>query len=652
MRRLALATTLCGLCLLAGCSGGSLTTANLAEPEQSASAIRLTGAVHGGQQPIVGAHVYLLAANTTGYGNASVSLLTNVSGSTTLDTTLGAATNGDYYVTTDGSGTFSISSDYSCTAGQQVYLYALGGDAGSGPNSSAGLLAVLGNCPGGTFSTATFIDMNEVSTIAAAYALSGFASSATSVSSSSTSLAATGVKNAFAIASNLETLSTGVALATTPVANGGNGTVPQTEINSLANILADCINSNGAVTGPTSPTACYTLFTNTLSGGTTGAQPTNTATAAINIAHNPGVNVANLFPLQVGVAPFQPALTTAPNDFTIAISYTATSLNICNGVAIDASGDAWISNGNGADLTKLSPLGTPLSGATGYTGGGLTQPTGIAIDPTGNVWAVNENPNTISEFTSSGVAATNSPFGGGGLNGPTDIAIDASGDIWATNSAGASVSELSSAGAPKSPATTGFAGGGLQNPHGIAIDLSAHVWVTNTTSSTITELDSSGGVISAISGDGMSDPDGIAIDASGNVWSANLVGNNSDGFFTELNSSGANESGTLGFSGGGLDFPYSMAIDGSGNLWAYDLGARLSELNSSGVAVSGSSGYKNTSLGNPGAIAIDGSGNLWATNETFGANNVVEFIGIATPVVTPVVANLITPYGSHAVNVP
>jgi sugar lactone lactonase YvrE len=648
MRHLAIAATVCGLSLLAGCSGGSLVTPNLTELGHSTPAVQLTGAVHGGQQPIVGAHVYMFAANTTGYGNASVSLLTSVPGSTAQDTTVGAPTNGDYYVTSGSGGSFSISSDYTCTTGQQVYLYALGGDAGSGPNSSAGLLAVLGNCPGGTFSTSTFINMNEVSTIAAAYALSGFATDATDISSSPSNLAATGIKNAFANASNLETLSTGVALATTPVANGGNGTVPQTEINSLANILADCINSTGTVTGPTNPTACYTLFTNTLSGGTTGAQPTNTATAAINIAHNPGTNVANLFPLQVGVAPFQPALTTAPNDFSLAISFTGSSLNICNAVAIDASGNAWITNGNGENLTELSPLGSLLSGSTGYTGGGLTQPNMLAIDPTGNVWVVNENPSTISEFSPGGVAATHSPFSGGGIYEPYGIAIDASSDIWVTNAGGLSVSELSSAGAPISPITTGFTGGGLQNPQGIAIDISTHVWVTNTNTSAITELNSSGGVISAISGDGMNYPAGIAIDGSGNVWSANAGGS----IFTELSSTGTNESGTMGFGGGGLDEPSPMAIDGSGNIWAYDLGARLSELNSSGAAISPNYGYKNSTLGNPGTIAIDGSGNLWATNEAYGANNVTEFIGIATPVVTPIVANLITPYGSHAVNKP
>ena len=71
------------------------------------------------------------------------------------------------------SGRFTITGAYSCNPGSQVYLYALGGDPGAGVNSAAGLLAVLGNCPApGNFLAATpFVSVNEVSTIAAAYAM-------------------------------------------------------------------------------------------------------------------------------------------------------------------------------------------------------------------------------------------------------------------------------------------------------------------------------------------------------------------------------------------------------------------------------------------------------------------------------------------------
>jgi hypothetical protein len=153
--------------LLTGCS---LSRTAAPMPETGSA---FQGKVFGGQQPISGARVYLFAANTTGYGgpgiapstaNASISLL-NAGGAVQTDST-------GSYVTTDSGGNFSITGDYTCTANTQIYLYALGGNAGSGANSAAGLLAALGNCPGtGNFIAGMpFISVNEVSTIAAAYA--------------------------------------------------------------------------------------------------------------------------------------------------------------------------------------------------------------------------------------------------------------------------------------------------------------------------------------------------------------------------------------------------------------------------------------------------------------------------------------------------
>src|SRR5579863_8232485 len=92
-----------GCVLLSGCT---LSTTAAPSPETGAGAA-ITGRVMGGQAPLVGAHVYVLQTNTTGYGGAGIaasssnqskSLLTNVPGSTTLDTSCGP-TNGYYYVT-------------------------------------------------------------------------------------------------------------------------------------------------------------------------------------------------------------------------------------------------------------------------------------------------------------------------------------------------------------------------------------------------------------------------------------------------------------------------------------------------------------------------------------------------------------------------
>jgi hypothetical protein len=614
----------------------------------SSTGLAIQGMVHGGQQPVVGAQVYLFAANTTGYGNASVSLLANVPGSTTLDSS-GGPTNGDYYVTSGTGGSFTITGDYACTAGTQVYLYALGGNPGlaSGTNNTAsGLIAALGACPatGNFLTTAPFIVINEVSTVAAAYALSGFATDATHVSSSGTALANVGISNAFANVTNLEVLSTGASLAKTP---SGNGTVPQGLINTLADILAGCVNT----TGPSS-TICGSLLSTALPGGTTGTAPTETATAAINIAHNPGANISALYGIFFELppqAPFQPTLTAIPTDLTLALQFTGGGMENgeSNGfpfdIAIDNFGNAWIPTSFGGAVIKLSNLGAVLSGSKGYAVGGSLN--SIAIDPAGNAW-LSDGPNgVVAELSNSGGLL--SPAGGYSLGGYfafNGIAIDGAGNIWIPGDDSFNlingVVELSSSGAIIStPPSAGNPDGGY-DPSGpyaatfAAIDGSGNAWFTEgsggSTQVGVLELSNSGGVLSPATGYGVgSFGPGIAIDSSGSAWTPNLPGNS----VSKISSSGTV---TSGYTGGGLNEPVGIAIDGGGNVWVTNT-VGVTELSNSGMAMSPATGYfKNTNLSGLSGIAIDGSGDVWLpTLSTSLSSAVVELIGAATPVVTP-----------------
>src|ERR1700689_4899566 len=127
-----------GVCalVLIGCT---LTTT---APDASVPGTVLQGKVHGGQQPVVGAHVYLMAATVSGvgsagYGLASTSLLN--SALTGNSDSIGA------YVLTNSLGAFSLDSVsgsttyfYTCpSATTQVYLYVVGGNPGGGTNSAA-----------------------------------------------------------------------------------------------------------------------------------------------------------------------------------------------------------------------------------------------------------------------------------------------------------------------------------------------------------------------------------------------------------------------------------------------------------------------------------------------------------------------------------
>ncbi len=583
----------------------------------------MQGRVYGGQQPIVGAHVYFYAANTTGYGSASVSLLKSVSG-TTLDGS------GNYYVTTDANGNFSITGDYTCpSSASQVYLYSIGGNSGSGTNNpSAGLMAAVGTCPaGGTLSPSLFINVNEVSTVATAYAIAGFATDATHVSSSGTALAKTGIANAFANVANLETLSTGTALATTP---SGLGTAPQSAINTGANILSACVNSTGAVTGPANPTPCYTLFTNTLSGGTTGTQPTETATAEINIAHNPTANIAAIFSLASANPPFQPAVSTPGSDLTMEIYSGAGHLGAP--IAIDGQGNIWIADGqgfSGSSVIEIGPVGTSLpSGTAGYIG---VDPVSIAIDTSAspNIWIGNSNQSgvffTVSELSSSGTPSAFSPISGGGLSYPGAAAIDGSGNIWFASADGPSTQKISSSGSFLS-GTGGYTGVTASGVQGMAIDGSGNVWLNGGPQ----VISNSGAQLNQIFG-AWNSPAGVAVDSGGNAWIVDSANNNLHKITNGLTQ-------TV-YTGGGLSRPQGVAIDGGGNVWVANRnGNSVSEFSNSGTPISPAAGFAVNYFLSPAGIAIDGSGNVWVTNLSNGS--VTQVVGAAVPVITPIAAGL------------
>jgi streptogramin lyase len=606
----------------------------------------LQGVIHGGQQPVVGAKVYLLAANPTS-GGASISLLSAAKTGNAADS-IGS------YVLSGANGGFTISNDYTCTVGQQVYLYTLGGNPGGGTaNPSAGFLTVLGSCPAtGTFPSSTNLYIDEVTTVVSAYALAPFATDATHVSYSGTTLGLTGIQNAFASVANLVSLSTGTAYATTP---NGNAVVPQTTINTLANILAACTNSAGL--------NCTFLFASAKSAGTSGTTPTDTATAAINIAHYPAANASTLYTLQSAVAaPFLPdiATTSGPADFTLQLNYTGGGIAKPYGIAVDGAGSVWVANYGSTGVSKILASGAFAPGSP-FTGGGLGPAAAVAIDATGNAWLTNINSSTLSKFSNSGTAlSTAAGYSGGGIAGPDAIAFDANGYVWVGNSTrGTCVSEFTSLGV--AIPYTGGTRTGCSATFGLAIDANGYVWAVNNDGSSIAQLygsssASAAAVYRAAGNGGITSPDAIAIDSSSHVWVAN--GSRGSVSVSEYNANGTGTnvqalSGPSGTTGGGLATPYAVAVDGAGNIWfANSAGPSISEFNKSGAAVSPAStsttngGYigSNAALSSPYAIAVDGSGNVWVADE--GSSTVIQFYGIGSPVVTPIVASLLSPYGA------
>ena len=338
-----------------------------------ASTGSFSGVVQSGATPLNGAHVHLFAANTTGYGQASVSLLPGT----------GLTDSAGPYVLASSAGTFTIPAGLTCGTHQQVYLYATGGAAGAYSNAATGLLAVLGACGGIT--PTTIVTVDEATTIAAAYALSGYATTPTAVSSPSTTAAQTGIANAFLNAASLASTASGQAVATTT-----NGTAPQATVNTLANILNACVSS------ATGSASCTALFAATLA--------TDTASAALAIAHAQGANVAALYALQSSTAPFSPHLTAAPHDFALGVSFNGLLGYGTSGLAIDGSGNVWVFQyprnfQNAPYLTEFTSNGV-LEQGFDTTCNALTSstPNAIAIDPANNVFLLTTSGATYYDY--------------------------------------------------------------------------------------------------------------------------------------------------------------------------------------------------------------------------------------------------------------
>ena len=438
--------------LLSGCS---LAPAGAVAVKGSA----LHGTIYGGQQPVTGATLQLYAAGNTTYGvgyNAGNSALIPA-GSYYLGGAPGCVASGSQTcyanVVSDGSGSFTITNDYPCpTSTTPVYLVATGGSSanGSAANPNLGLMVALGAC--GLLSSSTSVSLNELTTVASIWALSPFMTSIANIGTSATN--SQGLLNAFAAVNKVVNIGSG---SFPGPALPANATLPIAKLNTLADILASCINSTGGTSGDHS--GCGNLFA---AATVNGVAPTDTITAAMNIAQHPGSSVNALLAIPSINDPFQPIVsaTSPPTDWTIAINYQGGGLSTPKGIAVDSSGNVWLPNYGNSSVTELNNTGAAVSGSSGYTVGSINLPVAIAVYVSGNAWIANSA--TVTEISASGLTGTN--FSGGGLSTPKGVAVDAIGNIWIANSGNNSVTEIST-----SSTLTNYNGAGLTTPIAIAI---------------------------------------------------------------------------------------------------------------------------------------------------------------------------------------
>ena len=330
-------------------------------------------------------------------------------------------------------------------------------------------------------------------------------------------------------------------------------------------------------------------------------------------------------------------------------------------VALAAAGD--ISTVAGTGTGGFSGDGGPATSAQ------LNSPIGVAVDSSGNLFISDDANSRIRKVDTSGnistVAGTSTAgFSGDGgpatsaqLNFPSGVALDSSGNLFIADTSNRRVRKLDTSGNISTVAgngTLGSSGDGgpatsaeLSVPFGVAVDSSGNLFIVDGFTHTVRKVDTSG-IIStvagvgtaAFSGDGgpatsahLNNPNDLVVDSSGNLFIADRNNHRIRKVDTSGDISTVAGTGTSGFSGDGgpatsakLKSPEAVAVDSSGNLFIADrFNHRIRKVDTSGnistVAGTGTAGFSgdggpatSAKLASPARVAVDSSGNLLITD--------------------------------------
>jgi hypothetical protein len=598
--------------LLTGCGIGAI-------DHSTSGTLAIQGVVFGGQQPVTDAKIQLYTVGSSGNASAATAMIPPTA------------------VKSGYGGNFSITNDYTCgksntgdtipAGSDQVYIVATDGNPGlTTDNPNMVLMAALGDCA--NLPTTKFIEINEVTTVAAAWALAPFMTSHTNVGATSTN--SSGITNAFLHAALLADTSTGLAAILPSTLS-----VETNKLYALANSIASCVNSEGG-------SGCSPLFT--AATPTNGTAPSDTLTAALNIVTHPGENVKAVYSAASGFAPFPSAYAQAPNDWTMSLTVTGGGMDTPTALAIDSESNVWVVSQNGP-LSEFSAQGMLLSGA-GYGEGVLEMSQGIAIDTSDNIWVTDYN----APFDQTGavikiLGATSGSTGTVVQNGsypgfytdivdPFAVSADTNGNVFVANTAAGTVTVLNSSGGVYSGDL-----GGTQSafPNDIAVDANHGCWIPDANFGVI-HIAADG---TAMTTTGSYGSFGVATDASENVWVTSLYSD----YISAVANNGTVYLGVV--KGGGLESPAYVAVDAAQNVWVGNFYYSFSEIAGvssalgAGTPISPSTGAYGTGgygldagLEEPKYIAPDRSGNLWMTNQA--TNTLTMFFGLAAPTVTPI----------------
>jgi streptogramin lyase len=273
-------------------------------------------------------------------------------------------------------------------------------------------------------------------------------------------------------------------------------------------------------------------------------------------------------------------------------------------------------------------------GSYGSGNGEFNLPQGVAVDSSGDIYVTDTSNHRIQKFDSSGVylsqIGTGSIGSGNGeFHNPQGVAVDSSGDIYVADSDNHRIQKFDSSGVYLSQIGTGSKGSGngeFNVPFGIAVDSSGDIYVSDFNNHRIQKFDSSGVYLSQIgtgskgSGNGeFNFPTGVAVDSSGDIYVSELFNHR----IQKFDSSGVYllqiGTGSIGSGNGEFHAPFGVAVDSSGDIYVPDsFNNRIQKFDSSGIYISQigtvSGGLGNGEFNRPSVVAVDSSGDIYVAD--------------------------------------